>query len=79
VVGLALWVLDSEHTNPTQRDILQFAGTNLFEKAREHIFGELKRQGLDAVYREIELPLVPIIAEMKELGLSEYGNERLYS
>lgn len=68
-VALALWVLRSDITNPGVDDILQFAKTRDFQKARETILAELKKQNLLRVYEEIELPLVPIITKMKERGI----------
>ncbi|MCI0619658.1 DNA polymerase [Candidatus Wolfebacteria bacterium] len=68
-VGIALWVLDSEHTNPSIDDILRFANTNSFEKAKVYILKELKKQGLEKVYRDIELPLVPVIERVERRGV----------
>lgn len=68
-IAVALWVLRSDITNPTLDDILQFAKTRDFDKARENIFAELKRCDLARVYEKIELPLIPIIAQMKERGI----------
>lgn len=67
--AIALWVLNSEHTNATQEDILQFAGTRSFVKAQKHIFDELKKQGLEHVYKKIELPLIPIVEKMESEGV----------
>ncbi len=68
-VAIALWVLRSDIVNPNLDDILQFAKTRDFEKARETILAELKKQNLFRVYEEIELPLIPIIEKMKERGI----------
>jgi DNA polymerase-1 len=68
-IGIALWVLDSEHTNPAYDDILRFANSSSFEKAKSYILKELRKQGLEKVYREIELPLVPIVEKMERRGV----------
>lgn len=68
-VGLALWVLDSEHANPGLDDILSFSGASSFRKAKEYIFSELKKQNLYRIYKDIELPLISIIDRMYERGI----------
>lgn len=67
--SIALWILDSSQTNPTREDILHFAKTDSFEKARDVIFSELKKQGLLDVYEKVEKPLIPLISLMKENGI----------
>lgn len=66
---VALWVLNSSFTNPTREDVLHFAKTDDFSKAREIILNEIEKQGLDKVYNEIERPLIPILHTMKENGI----------
>jgi DNA polymerase-1 len=58
---IALWLLDSTLTNPTDSDL---QGRTL-----EELEAEIKKQGLEKVYREIELPLIPLIARAKERGI----------
>lgn len=67
--GIALWLLNSNLTNPTLEDILQFGRFRDFKAAREVILSELEKQGIIRVYREIELPLVSIIERMQERGV----------
>jgi DNA polymerase I len=66
---LALWVVDSNFTNPTLDDVLRFAKTNDFKKSKEIIFTELKKRGEEFVYYEIEKPLIPIVRQMEETGV----------
>ncbi len=68
-VALALWVVDSNITNPTLEDILNFSNTDNFEVAEKAIFDELEKRNLRKVYEEIELPLVPIIKKMENRGV----------
>src|SRR5581483_5650932 len=68
-VTLALWVLDSNLTNPTLDDVLHFAKTKSFAKAAEIILGEIRKRKLEKVYEEIELPLIPIIERMEKRGI----------
>lgn len=67
--ALALWVVDSNKTNPTLADILEFAKKGTFEEAKEVIFIKLKENNLESVYNDIELPLIPIIHKMQERGV----------
>lgn len=67
--SIALWVLNTNIPNPTVDDILHYAKTRDFKKAREYIFEEIEKQGLKKVLVEIELPLIPIIDRMQEVGV----------
>ncbi len=69
-VSVATWLLHSDTTNPNLEDVLNFAHTDNFEKAREYIFTELKKTGqLQKVFDEIEKPLIPICLRMQEDGI----------
>lgn len=75
--SIALWLLNSEISNPNLSDILMFAKTDSFTSAREKIFAELKQKKLDKVYEEIEKPIIPIIKKMEGYGVlvdQEYFN-----
>jgi len=67
--AIALWILDSSITNPTVQDVLHFAKTDDFNKAKEFILSEIKKQNLSEVYEKVEKPLVPLIVEMQETGI----------
>jgi len=67
--SIALWLLNSDVTNPQLDDILEFAKTNDFKKAREGIFKELEKQNLDKIYNEIELPLIDVVEKMEKKGI----------
>jgi len=72
---LALWVVDSNITDPNLEDVLNFAKTDSLsaqaglEKAKEIIFTELKKRESEFVFNEIEKPLMPIIKKMEERGV----------
>lgn len=68
-VGLALWLVRSNLTNPQMEDILQFAETDDFVLAKSKILAELKEKKLERVYEEIELPLIPITHAMEKRGI----------
>ena len=68
-VGVALFVLQSDITNPSQEDILQFTKTKTFDAAKKKILKGLKENKLENVYKDIELPLIPITHKMYERGI----------
>ncbi len=68
-ISLALWIIDSNRTNPSAEEILEYTKTNDFKKASEIIFKELDRRGLRKVYQDIEMPLIPVINKMEEKGV----------
>ncbi|MDB5237988.1 MAG: polA [Candidatus Kaiserbacteria bacterium] len=68
--AVALWLLRSDTTTPSIDDILQYAHTEDFERAREFIFTKLRETGeLMKVYETIERPLIPIIRRMNVDGV----------
>jgi len=66
---IALWIVDSNITNPTIEDILNFAGTDSLEKSKEIIFDELKKREEEFVFENIEKPLLPVIQKMQNRGV----------
>ncbi len=68
-VGLALWLIRSDITNPNYEDIIQFAKTDNFAKAKEVIMAELEKRDVKKVYEQIELPLIPILQHMEKRGI----------
>lgn len=67
--AIALWLLNSNITNPTIEDITEYKGIGDSVKASEEIFKDLKEKKLDKVYEDIELPLLPIIEKMETRGI----------
>lgn len=67
--ALALWIADSNFTNPSLEDIYSFSKTTNFEEAKKVIFDELKKRKSENVYEEIELPLLPILARAEKHGV----------
>lgn len=68
-IGIAVWLLDSNLSNPDLDEILHFAQNKSFEKAKEKILKNIKENNLTKVYEEIELPLIPVIKAMQERGI----------
>jgi DNA polymerase-1 len=67
--AIAIWLLDSNQTDPSLDDILRFAKTRDFKKAREIILEGLKRNHLLTVFEKIEKPIIPIIDRMEKKGI----------
>lgn len=74
--SIALWLINSDISVPNLSDILMFAKTQNFEKAKEYIFKILKeknppdgRAGLEKVYLEVEKPIIDIVREMSKNGI----------
>ena len=66
---IALWLVNSNLTNPTLNDALNFGNTESFKDAQATIMVELDKRGVKKVYEEIELPLIPIIQKMEKRGV----------
>ncbi|MFA6253783.1 MAG: DNA polymerase [Candidatus Paceibacterota bacterium] len=60
-LAIALWLIRSDVTNPTAEDVLNYP--------KEKILPDLEKLDLSKVYREIELPLIPILAQAQERGV----------
>ncbi len=67
--GLLLWVVDSNKTNPALDDILSYTRTETLADARKVLEKTIKDQGLAFVFDKIEKPLMPIVKEMKRIGI----------
>lgn len=67
--SIALWLINSNLTNPTLEDIYGFAHAREWGKARDTVFMELKKRELTRVFEEIEKPLIPVIEKMNEHGV----------
>lgn len=68
-VGIMLWVLDSNKTNPDMEDILSYTRTNSLKEAKEYLQKKIKEEGISYVWEEIEKPLIPITKKMTETGV----------
>lgn len=67
--SIALWVLYSEHTNPTYETILQKTKAKTLEEAYKILMEELKKRNSLSVFERIEKPLIPIIKDMETWGI----------
>jgi DNA polymerase-1 len=67
---IAVWLLNSDLTMPTEEDILSFTKTLSLSSAREKALAQIKEEKLWDVFENIEKPLIPICAHMKETGVA---------
>lgn len=68
-LSIALWLVDSNITNPQSGDIAQYGDGSLV-RARERLEKEITELGLKKVYEEIELPLIPILGAARARGVA---------
>jgi DNA polymerase-1 len=67
--AIALWIDNSEYTNPDREEILSISGSSTIGEAKKKILERLDANGLMEIYKEIELPLIPIIKKAEEKGV----------
>ncbi|MCK5285653.1 MAG: hypothetical protein KAJ58_00285 [Candidatus Pacebacteria bacterium] len=67
--AIALWLLNSDKTKTSIEEIKDYIGEKTFKKAQEKILEEIKKNNLEEVYNNIEIPLIPIFKKMKENGI----------
>ncbi len=66
---IAFWLLDSEKTNPDIEDVIDYKNSSSLDEAIDKMEEDIKKEGLDYVYKEIELPIIPIIDKMEKIGI----------
>jgi DNA polymerase I len=66
---LALWVIDSNITNPDMEDVLRFTKAKSLKEAWDVINEELDKRNSRKVYEEIEKPLMGVVSEMNSCGV----------
>lgn len=71
--AVMLWLLESDRTNPTYDDIVEYGRsyfkTEDFAATAKRLRAELTAQGLERVYEEIEVPLMEVIRHMNQVGI----------
>ncbi|MEK7194567.1 MAG: DNA polymerase [Patescibacteria group bacterium] len=66
---LALWVVDSNITNPDMEDVMTFTKTKTLEEAWKVVNTELEKRKQKEVFENIERPLVGVVEEMNKVGV----------
>lgn len=72
--AIALWLLESDTTNPTYEDLLSYGRahqiTGGFAAITAHLTKQLKDQDLWTLYETVELPLMQVITTMQQNGIT---------
>ena len=87
-VTTLLWLINSELTNPTIRDVWHFTNKNTYKDALGFLLEKAKEDGVLLTYQEIEKPIFGLVEEMSRNGVkldldylrslsAEYHNELL--
>ncbi len=66
---IAYWLLNSEMTNPDIDDVSHYKGSSSFKEAFDLLEKDIKKENLDYVYQNIEIPIIPIINGMEKIGI----------
>lgn len=66
---IAFWLLNSEMTDPSFGDIVNYKKSNNLNEAILKLEEDIKKENLDYIYRNIEIPIIPIIKKMEEEGI----------
>ncbi len=66
---IAFWLLNSEQTDPSLDDVIHYKGNITLAGAIATLEADIDKEKLGYVYRDIELPLIPIIDAMQERGI----------
>ena len=66
---LALWVIDSNMTNPNIEDVMRFTKAKTEKEAKKVIETELDKRKVRKIFEEIELPIMSIVGNMNETGV----------
>lgn len=66
---IAFWLLDSEQTDPSLDDVMNYKGSNSLEEAFTKLEADINKENLSYVYKSIEIPIIPIIEQMEKVGI----------
>jgi DNA polymerase-1 len=66
---VALWLLNSELTNPSLDDVVHYKNSDTFAEAFTKLEADIKKENLTYVYEKIELPIISIINEIEKVGI----------
>ena len=67
--ALALWVLDSNVTNPTAEDVFNHTRAKNLEEAKKLLLADIEKKNLEKVYEKIEIPLIEAVESMQTWGV----------
>jgi len=71
--SILLWLLESERTNASYEDIIDYGRSflqlNTWAEIMSAMEEKVKAEGLWELYTDIELPLIPVLKKMKATGI----------
>ncbi len=67
--AIALWLLHSDTTSPSLEDIFSYTKKRDLSEATKVLQSALKKEKLEKVFEEIELPLIPVVEKMEARGV----------
>ncbi len=76
-LSVMLWLINSNISNPSLEDILNFTKTKTLAEAEKILFDELKKRNLVEVWETIEKPLIPVVRKMENNGVKINKEELL--
>lgn len=68
-IQIAFWLLNSEKANTDIKEILETENNQNLDEVLKSLEDRIEKEKLDYVYRQIELPIIPIIEEMEKNGI----------
>lgn len=66
---IAYWLLNSERTNPDIDEVSHYKGSESLDEAIKLLEDDIKKENLTYVYKNIEIPIIPIIDKMEKQGI----------
>lgn len=66
---IAFWLLNSEKTNPDLEEVSEYKGSKSLDDALKLLEEDIEKENLDYVYKNIEIPIIPIIEKMEKVGI----------
>lgn len=63
------WLVDSDKTDPSIEDICAVAGVDHITEAEKPLLEKIRENGLEQVFENIELPLMPIVDKAEKFGV----------
>ncbi len=66
---IAYWLINSDKTDPDPSEVAGYKGSHNLNEALEKLEADIEKDKLTYIYKEIEIPIIPIIKNMEEVGI----------
>jgi len=66
---IAFWLLNSERTDPDTDEVVNYKGSKNFDEAIKLLESDIKKEKLNYIYENIEIPIIPIVDQMEKNGI----------